>query len=209
MLKLGPEERKRGEYCLHLGDGICPRVYALLENGYVMEVLERADRTEPGLLRTMEVVLEAHVWSDVWDRPPGSVPNWLDHLRKRIDCPEPPAHGPIGRTHGDSTVSNAMRRGDGTLVIIDPLPPKPHVANCREADMGRILQSAMGWEVLMYGEEPVEWMAPYFWFDDQLRRAALWWCGATARRIMVNEQREAVLAWCTEIAERCFDEYRV
>jgi len=204
VLKTGRSERERGEYCLELGGDICPHVYGFVEDGYIMETLQRADRDDQRLLIAMERALHRHVWF-----LPGAEKDWLTPLRQRIECPAPPDHGPARRTHGDSTVSNAMRRGDRTLVIIDPLPPRPHVAECPEADMGRLLQSALGWEVLMYGDEDMLWDPPEFWFDDQLRRAALWWCGATARRIMIGETRPVVLAWCVAVAERCFDEYRV
>lgn len=177
-----------------------------------MEVLAPADRYDINLLREMEAVLDEHVWCR---RLPDSYVieawgvNWYVALMNRVgQIPHPPDHGPNGLAHGDCTVGNAMRRGD-RLIIIDPLPPQRHVVNSREADMGRILQSAFGWEMLMYGEEYVPWAPPCFWFNDQQRRAALWWCGATARRIMINETRPAVLSWCLMVAERCFDEFRV
>lgn len=49
-------------------------------------------------------------------------------------------------THGDPTFANAMLRGRH-LVMTDPLPATPHMGDVRAVDIGKILQSAFGYEV--------------------------------------------------------------
>lgn len=185
---------------------MCPEVYYISHEpeGYVMEMLQEAT-SYPGLLHEMEDVLQIYVWG----RPPQLIndEDWFEHaLRPLIDIPAPPPLTSWCLTHGDCTVSNAMRRGP-QLLIVDPLPQRNHVASVREADMARLIQSAMGWETLVYGDEVVEYDPPEFWFREAERRAAMWWCAATALRIKLfereREQRFNVVAWCDRVAEVC------
>lgn len=57
-------------------------------------------------------------------------------------------------THGDPTFDNVMFRsteyGDD-LVIADPIPATPAVPDLYSVDVGKILQSALGWEEVRYG----------------------------------------------------------
>lgn len=191
-----------------LGSHICPMVIGLTSSGYSMEYLE-PDVARPETLRTLESALSAHVWSrDPIDK---ENTNWLDLLveRLRVPLPAPPGHltAPC-LTHGDCTVSNLGRRENGgRLLVMDPLPPRPYIPERREVDMGRILQSACGWETLVYGDDVVDFDPPDFWFVDYLRRPALWWCGVTALRIARHEdgRRDNVMRWCQEISRMCFD----
>lgn len=64
-----------------------------------------------------------------------------------------------GRTHGDGIIDNlAYRRSSApsltTLrepVLIDPIPACPALPDVRALDVGRVLQSAAGYEVIRYG----------------------------------------------------------
>lgn len=201
---------EEGHYCRYLGSGIAPRVYMIEPEAYVMEYLEPA-RRYPGLLTEMESALIKHVWSsNLWFTQRDS--EWPRHLLKRTGL-QPPELVRTGysvcKTHGDCTASNAMRRESGDIVIGDPIFPRPHVARCAEADMGRLLQSALGWESVAYGERPVEWTMPQFWMTEYVKRRALWWCGATARRIAVDWENRGQLTpevktWCERTEETCF-----
>jgi hypothetical protein len=56
------------------------------------------------------------------------------------------------RVHGDPTIDNLMlRQKTGELVIIDPLPATPYAPDLLAVDLGKILQSASGWEAIRYG----------------------------------------------------------
>lgn len=57
-------------------------------------------------------------------------------------------------THGDPTFENVMFRDTefgGDLVIADPIPASPAVPDLRCVDLGKMLQSALGWEQIRYG----------------------------------------------------------
>jgi len=197
-----------GEYCRLLGD-IAPEIYVVTHGLYVMEYLEPAHR-EPGLLQEMETALQSNVWERCLTHLTQHDAEWHEHLtfRTGLLVPHFARAGHLCMTHGDCTVSNAMRRGT-RLVIGDPISPRPHVARFAETDMGRLLQSAAGWESVAYGESPVEWDMPQFWTNKRVRRRALWWCGATARRILVDWQDRGQLTpdvreWCEETERRCF-----
>lgn len=200
-----------GTYCQTLGS-IAPMVHVAVPGMYVMEHLAPASR-HPSLLLEMEYALHSKVWS----RPMGwstRDEEWPAHLMQRTGLSVPGFMKDVWNTcmtHGDCTVSNAMRRADLELVIGDPVHPRLHVARNAEADMGRLLQSAAGWESVAYGDEPVEWEMPMFWRDTTTKRRALWWCGATARRILVDwgsrgQLTPEVRSWCETTERRCFSE---
>lgn len=91
-------------------------------------------------------------------------------------------------THGDPTFDNVMMRGStGELVVIDPIPATPAVPDLRSVDLGKMLQSVMGFERIRYGEEMFdpgtieligsacsndnEWAATRYWCSVHLLRA--------------------------------------
>lgn len=94
-------------------------------------------------------------------------------------------------THGDPTFENVMFRDTeygGDLVIADPIPASSAVPDLRCVDLGKMLQSALGWEqiryggrwpklragtmdVLRYAEDKNEWAATAFWAAVHLLRA--------------------------------------
>jgi hypothetical protein len=51
------------------------------------------------------------------------------------------------------TIANIMRRGQ-RVVFIDPRPACGKVPPLREVDYGKLMQSALGWELLLLGSEP-------------------------------------------------------
>lgn len=63
---------------------------------------------------------------------------------------------PTGLVHGDSTFDNVMfRESTGDLVLVDPLPSLitgPAIPDLRCVDLGKILQSVLGWEEIRYGD---------------------------------------------------------
>lgn len=151
---------------------------------------------------------------NVWNRPPkgNTGYDWPRRLAEKIRTPAYPGDfldDIVSLTHGDCTVSNLMR-GPGGYVLVDALPPREHVAQSPYSDMGRILQSAAGWETFRYGQEIVDYEAPMFWKVDQIRRRALWWCGATALRIAIfNDPSPELVVWCNKVAEVSFDAARI
>jgi hypothetical protein len=211
VLKEGPGVAEEGEYCRALGPEVCPRVLWVTPMGYVMERLQPAPRS-PGLLRVVERALREHVWS----RPerPLHMETWRLNLWNELAVRAPdwvvPDH--YCNVHGDPTAANALVRlpenSVAELVLCDPLVPRSYMAPCAEADCGKILQSALGWEIVLCGDEPTEWEEPDFWGDDVRRRRALFWCAVAGLRILRQEMtrekpRGPVLDWCRWMRARC------
>lgn len=67
--------------------------------------------------------------------------------------------------HGDPTIDNCMLRGGGELVITDPIPPGIHLPSVRALDIGKVIQSAMGYEEVALGRRPttIPWIDSAFW----------------------------------------------
>lgn len=55
--------------------------------------------------------------------------------------------------HGDPTFSNTMLRGGYhyDVVLIDPIPTRPQLPSLRASDVGKVLQSAYGYEAMRFG----------------------------------------------------------
>lgn len=72
---------------------------------------------------------------------------------------------PTALVHGDPTFDNVMfRESTGDMVLVDPLPSLitgPAIPDLRCVDLGKMLQSAVGWEAVRYGDPEegfsVEW----------------------------------------------------
>lgn len=94
-------------------------------------------------------------------------------------------------THGDPTLDNVMFREDDAkvgVVIGDPIPATPAVPDLQCVDLGKILQSLLGWEETRYGlrsfklrigtedlrrcvTDKNEWRATIFWSVVHMLRA--------------------------------------
>ena len=203
VTKIGPECAQEGAFCQYLGEKIAPKIYSIIPNGYVMELLQKPDYTDRYLLQKVEKQLRLHIWN----RP--AIPistdkTWIQSLEK---------FGVVGKSwyavensclvHGDPTLSNTLLRGD-QLIIADPRPPRDFVPQSKETDMGRILQSFFGWEHVAYGWPIVEYYPPEFWYDLTLRKRAEFWAGAAAARIEYQElsrknSRKNIIDWCNLI----------
>lgn len=90
--------------------------------------------------------------------------------------------------HGDPTFDNCMLRADGQLVITDPIPANHAIPNLVAVDMGKVLQSAAGYEVIKYNRpmihlsfaEALRMMA----LDDVERAGAIYFCAAHFVRLL-------------------------
>lgn len=77
-------------------------------------------------------------------------PDLYDTVMVRSDS-LPWDHLKRGLTHGDPTVENVMRHPvRDHLVLIDPIPATPAVPDLVSVDLGKMLQSAIGWESVRY-----------------------------------------------------------
>jgi hypothetical protein len=138
-----------------------PRVTELLPLGYSMEVLEPLPTSHVDVRRLLDA-LETSVWKFA-PRVLVDTPQTMLYVSRILDTFVPqlvvPALDRISYirqtedclTHGDPTAENVMLRGD-TYVLIDPIPATERVPCDKAVDVGKILQSAHGWEA-MKGEE--------------------------------------------------------
>ena len=166
--------REQGDWIIrHGGDSrIFPRVHELLDDGYVMEKLEFIDYWEIDSLEMVEM-LRNFVWVQPPVVPPtdntcdlllkkmqATVDKWLGNLISRttqkrilIDAMNA-ANGALSMshclTHGDPTAENVMYRPDFGKVLIDPIRATEVVPDSPAVDIGKMLQSACGWEHAKY-----------------------------------------------------------
>lgn len=194
-----------GAFCEHLGDGVCPMVYGIGPGYYTMERLTDAERS-PGLLKEIEDKLEMRVWSRPMQNY-DSTANFIEFQKSMgIETPDWAIPKEFCLIHGDPTVSNAMRRDNGDLILIDPRAPNGHIPSWKTVDMGKILQSYFGWESAAYGEKPVRYERPRFMYDPELCKQAMFWLEHHVRRIEQYEterglNRLNIRAWCNSILE--------
>jgi hypothetical protein len=208
VVKTGDGCQMEGAYCQLLGSEVCPEVYAIIPNGYVMERLSQPHptmRSDPKFLRAIAFYLEKKVWS----RPAlhsTMDTDWRDKLKiYGIRTPDWIIPNEYCMVHGDPTVSNVLIRGR-KVIIADPRPPRDYIPQCRETDLGRILQSWYGWEVAAYGAPGESWDKPDFRTGIEEDRAHFW-CGAAAARIEYLEnsrdKRPIILDWCRTVRSLC------
>lgn len=204
IIKIGPGCQQEGAFCQLLGKDVCPDIYAIIPDGYVMEKLNEVSPYEMEDRNFLNKVVDL-LKNKVWNRPAISTTldtDWRDNLRiYGVKTPDWVVPKDYCLVHGDPTVSNLLSR-NGHLVIADPRPPRDYIPQCRETDLGRILQSWHGWEVVAYGYKGHHWNKPYFKNDLEEDRAKFW-CGAAAARIQHLElsrmRRENILDWCSTV----------
>jgi len=184
--KSGPRATEQGVYLLygfHRNTAL-PKVVNHNRDGYAMERLyDEPDGVLPGLHTT------EHKFSDVMNalnvvwvngRADPVVVNLSAHQDKVLGlCAKCDIEGHTTSllnntmhdiawhqlkavlTHGDPTVDNLMYRGQ-TPVLIDPIPATTAVPDLECVDIGKVGQSAMGYEVARYGTGTPEVFEDFF-----------------------------------------------
>jgi hypothetical protein len=118
----------------------------------------------------------------------------LDSLLKSLDQSELEKH----LTHGDPIMDNVMLR-DGSIVLIDPIPSTPAIPDWRAVDVGRLLQSAVGYEHVRYdlhGPSAVDLrdITSMFCPNEEERAASLYWAAVHVLRSMAYVDETTVRA---------------
>lgn len=164
-----------------------PQVVKVLPRGYAMEEL-RPIATGDVNLGTVCEALELSVWfhdgDNVVDTPATmlKVSLILDKFAPHLlECAADaasyirPTHACL--THGDPTAENIMLRADGGYVLIDPLPSTESIPDDMAVDVGKLLQSAHGWEE-MKGEERSTWKPNdvKYQFEPHVFEVGQIWC---------------------------------
>ncbi len=181
---VGKRVETQGSYCRELGPAVCPHVPVIFRNGYAMERLREYtdfyDVCPNDYIEDVVGALEDHVWS----KKSYQLVDWNSHreyVRTRavaflgaedyqaVERAWESLNPSVGRlraslTHGDPTFDNMMlrpRKGRmATPVIIDPLPPYENgeMPQLQAVDVGKIMQSLLGYEEVKYGASP--WIHP-------------------------------------------------
>lgn len=165
--------REQGEWIVKHGSEIFPSIVQTIEDGYIMEKLEHVDYWEvsPYFIHSS---LKTHVWSQPAVTPPTvntrkfllekieaivdqSLEKLVSDATKRkimVDADKAAVgaydFGPA-LAHGDPTAENVMRRTGYGNVLIDPIKSSEAVPDSPTVDVGKMLQSAYGWESAKYG----------------------------------------------------------
>lgn len=146
---------------------VCPHVHEIFGCGYVMErCWEPTTLDKEWAVDTivqMAKLLDKYCWEQRGDDPE---PHWANNLRGRftgelprfpweswlgtmhVDIPDPEFGELI---HGDCTLANVLYGSDGALRITDPLPPSEYIPPHATVDVGKLFQSAIGWENVAHG----------------------------------------------------------
>jgi len=229
VIKRGPEEvKEQGLLADHIGMKVCPRIIRFTEDGYEMELLEPPQYRSAAALYTVWDKLSKEVWPrNSWR---GWNDGWLEPLRRWADMvpyleepikrcyPEEPIDG-YSLIHGDPTLANVMMRGK-ELVVTDPMPRmeyRKEMPNRREVDLGKLLQSAVGWE-RMLGCEHKCWDKPELVLsnvDTELRPKVMLWGAIHLARVGLRapgKGRLRIASWAIEqsriLAKSCLLELR-
>lgn len=180
VIKRGGDIEKtiaQGRWIVENTSPAMPMVFDFTDDGYIMEKLESIDYWD---VRATDVVRLLR--SNIWSRPPRVAPSEQTFMALRakvlgnISMPEVKekvdaaryVHAilraassayrsslsvPATLSHGDPTAENVMyRRGFGS-VLIDPICATVAVPDSPCVDVGKMLQSAYGWESAKYATE--------------------------------------------------------
>lgn len=216
ITKRGPEEvREQGLLCQYIGEKVCPRVYKILEDGYEMEVLEPPPNRGADMLQNVLDLLAREVWPrrayNEWNS------GWLDRLIVwsygapwltapiRLNYPTEPEDGNC-LIHGDPALSNLMCRGK-KIVITDPMPRlgyRSEIPNRKEVDLGKLIQSAAGWERMLGCHDSLD--GEIYLVADQLgdavmRRLAYLWGAIHLARVGIRARtkgRNKIARWAED-----------
>lgn len=163
---------EQGQWIVAHGGNMFPRVHEFLPDGYVMEELEFIEYWDTDVSFNVSA-LKTHVWSQPAVVPPTK--NTAELLKaKMAHTIDKYLHGLVSPgtraailtnannagkqalflrhclTHGDPTAENVMRRRGNGYVFIDPIGASEVVPDSPAVDIGKMLQSAYGWEDAKY-----------------------------------------------------------
>lgn len=120
-------------------------------------------------------------------------------------------------THGDPTLSNVYRGYDSVagrprIYISDPVVPHTKIPSLPEVDLGRLLQSAFGWEDRLRRKPITHWPTAGEAIEKvglpfSYHKRALFWAGVNALRVapyaeriqMDEKHRQEIMAWSRAI----------
>lgn len=218
--KHGPGVREQLDYLMLLPPETRPAVYEVFKDGYAMQALEhpplRTQQQVSDLLQKTHDVLRDFYWfqptcvrmNDRWDVHliqwlHGTCPHHASEtvqLLRRVYSPGLQVVARPCLIHGDPTLANVMVDATGRLRLIDPIKPMGKVPSFCEVDMGKLLQSAMGWEHTLAPDRCVQpWPRHQYevlaGYDQVIKARAWFWCAVHALRVLPYAKSETVREW--------------
>lgn len=191
-----------------LGPPVAPLIFETTSNGYTMERLEQfpPPADQEAIFNLAQSVIKT-LAGQVWTRPtafPHDV-GWRTDLRLWCEAnaswlPVMNHHAaPPVLTHGDPTFANLMLTAQGGLKLIDPSPPRPGIPSLPAVDLGKVVQSLMGWEARL---DPA-WPQPgprvlkefLQCLSPEARLGALFWGAFACARVMVRAKTDDIREW--------------
>lgn len=173
-----------------------PEVFDVDDTGYKMELLSSVPWPLVVPSRIVEETV-AVLERDIWSKPPVTeldldlhlekvdalATRWVPGIKNALleRAKEVAGLGVACLTHGDPTMDNVMLRGYD-IVLIDPVPATPAVPDLRAVDLGKLLQSANGFEKIRYNEDfrvatrHIEGLYARLNVSEDEQRAAAYWC---------------------------------
>lgn len=164
--EVGKRVCTQAHYCQRFDPAAFPHITKIFSRGCVME---RLDEYMGGTRYIHDVTRLLRDF--VWCHPSNDAVDWYAHLEYVITRAEAHVPGYVPRiadlfydmkleardlrhcrTHGDPTYDNMMQRGHAP-VLIDPLPPyvNGEMPALAAVDVGKIMQSLLGYEAIKYG----------------------------------------------------------
>jgi hypothetical protein len=215
MVKDGPFEALEAEavHMDYLGREVAAQVYMFGQNPdgsgrLIMESLPHVP--EYDLLLLAIKTLDKHVWSrsptPLWDV--ARIP-WRDAFYLRFGFTVPDwviENESYCLIHGDPTLAN-MRFDGIRLRFIDPKPPGNGIPPLASVDLGKIMQSYMGWEIALHEKVDAIGYMPHYvdhqmnpferFPEDDLRRT-MFWCMVHFLRIVHREGQSPLGYWAAQ-----------
>lgn len=193
---------EQSAYCMQLGS-MCPIILHRHEDWYCMEILDHPKQSPH--LHDIRRLLERKVWNRPYKPPNNSWreklcewahPLYIEPILRKLY----PVNEPQCLIHGDPTLANAMIRNGSELVLIDPLPPKGKIPGYKEVDMGKMLQSYIGWERVLTGKGRkgrTDYKETLLKHDDELTvwRSEFWLFIHLLRIVPYAQERKDILQW--------------
>jgi hypothetical protein len=202
---------EQATFMMFLGKNVCPKIISVDASSYVMEYLRPIWVYEYSL-QIQEEFLENRVWNRSLEDIPYAKQigdeSWRIELEKSIGITVPDwALDTHCLIHGDPTLDNTLITTAGEIRIADPIPPHRLIRpSIKAIDHGKMLQSFLGWEVVLRGLERVEYNWPNFMQDYDTARQAVFWTMVALKRISLRNNTYNAGRWAEHMAkelEKC------
>lgn len=198
--------REQATFMMYLGEHVCPKILSINATGFVMEYL-----CQPVLgvesIRMQELFLTANVWNrSLYDAPYAKQTgddSWRQELSTTIDVKIPDwAMDLPSLIHGDPTLDNTLLTKGHNIRITDPIPPHRLIRpSIRAIDHGKMLQSLLGWEVVLRGIPRIEYNFPEFMWNYTTAKRAVFWAMVSLKRIALRNNACQAGQWAERLAE--------